>query len=1034
MPSLNLDPKSPKSAPWKSLEELAETPEAKEFLAQEFPDGADVLGTEISRRRFLQVMGAGMAFAGVTGCKGVRRPVKYILPYNMMPKQDVIPGVPQWYATTVALNGDAVGLLVEAHEGRPTKIEGNPGHPASRGGTSRQHQATILDLYNPDRSQKPQKQGQASTWDAFWAEANPLMAGLKQKGGEGLCFLSGYSASPSFRAVRNHVSQAYPKAKWFVYEPVSRDNVLQGMHALTGQPVEPLYHFERTLRTLSIDCDFLDSEPYHLSYARDFALSRNPDRGMGGMSRMYAVESQYSVTGGSADHRLRLKPSSLPYFLVAVAAELQAQGLNLSSLGMDFKSLAAKTADIPADWVHAVAVDLMEHKGRSVIAAGKYQSPFVHALAQALNLALDNVGATVEWRPSVVQSLNATDPSLLENSVDSLRALGAMLESGQVEALVVLDSNAAYAAPVDLEFGAKLAKAKTSIHLGLEADDTAALCTWHLPMSHYLETWSDAIAYDGTESIAQPLIYPLYETTLDATEFLAKLSAYPQQGSYDIVQGVWAKRRPESNFEKTWRRWLNDGVIAGTAPAAVASFQPQALPALAKTLPPPSPGVELILRAHSNVVDGRFANNAWMQETPDPITKMTWDNAVMMSPAMARKVGVYDGLVQKDETGVLLKGFFHRPMVHLSVGGRALEAAAWVVPGMAEDTVLLHLGFGRMHVGVVGENSGFNAYSLMASASPFQMTGAAVEKSDRTYPLACTQDHWSLEKRPIIRTGDLSDYLRNPEEFASEEKWNEHPPEQSLWDEKVRGDYDFSKGMQWGMSIDLNSCIGCNACSVACQSENNIPTVGKEQVMRGREMQWIRIDRYFQGSPEDPEIAFQPINCQQCENAPCEEVCPVGATVHSHEGLNDMTYNRCIGTRYCSNNCPYKVRRFNFFNYNNDWTETQKMHMNPDVTLRFRGVMEKCTYCVQRIQRARIESKNSGHEIIADGMITPACAQVCPAEAIVFGNINDPQSRVAKLKQHPLNYGILRDLNTKPRTSFLARVRNPNPALEKAAA
>jgi molybdopterin-containing oxidoreductase family iron-sulfur binding subunit len=505
-----------------------------------------------------------------------------------------------------------------------------------------------------------------------------------------------------------------------------------------------------------------------------------------------------------------------------------------------------------------------------------------------------------------------------------------------------------------------------------------------------------------------------------------------EQTGYDIVRATWA-RRGGADFESKWRRWLHDGIVSGAAPASVVSFRPGGLAALAKSSPAgPRGGVELMLREHPCVGDGRFARNAWLQETPDPITKLTWDNAVLMGPALAKSLGVE--LVKEDGAGTPLKGFRSRPMVRVTAGGRMLEAAAWVVPGMAGDTALLHLGFGRMHAGTVGENAGFDAYSLMGSETPHLVAGVRIEGIDRVYSLACTQDHWSMERRPLVRQGTLADFLRHPEEFASEEKWNEHPPEQSLWDEKVRGDYDFSRGMQWGMVIDLNSCTGCNGCSVACQSENNIPVVGKEQVMRGREMQWIRLDRYFQGDPEDPELLFQPMTCQQCENAPCEEVCPVAATVHSHEGLNDMAYNRCIGTRYCSNNCPYKVRRFNFFNNNNGHSETEKMRMNPDVTLRFRGVMEKCTYCVQRINRARIDSKNSGSETIADGMVTPACAQACPSQAIVFGDINDPNSRVAKLKKHPRNYGVLRDLNTKPRTSYLARVRNPNPALEKEAA
>ncbi len=1030
MSSLNLDPKKTSKTQWKSLEELADAPELKEFVNFEFPEGADVMDVSVSRRRFLQVMGAGMAFAGVTGCKGIRRPEVHILPYNKMP-ESMVPGVPQFYATTVSLAGEAVGILVEAHEGRPTKIEGNPDHPASLGATSRQHQATILDLYNPERTQVPHKGDVASTWESFWQESNPVFEALKLKGGEGLYFLSGYMSSPSSRAVRDHAAKVFPKAKWVVYEAVNRDPIWEGLYALTGKALEPLYHFDRTLRILSLDCDFLDSEPNHLNYAREFAKTRNPEKGLEGMSRLYAVESHFSVTGGSADHRLRVKPSVVPHVLIALGRELKAQGLNLDGLKIDFDAVGDRSMG-HAEWIKALAADLLQHKGRSVVAVGKSQSPVVHALGHALNMALENVGATVEWRASTAHNLNATNPQAApEKSIDALNGLGMDLDAGRVEALIILDANPAYAAPTDLAFGSKISKAKFSAHLGCEKDDTSALCGWQLPMSHYLETWSDAQSYQGTTSIVQPLISPLYES-LNAAELVSKLTGYPQTSGLDIVRDYWMTRHGAVHFENQWRKWLHDGIIPGEMNASDSSFDASRLAKMVGELPASGKGIELILREHPCVGDGRFANNAWLLETPDPITKLNWDNAFLMGPKMAESLGIRSGLLNKEGTGTTPGDYNKRPMVKVTVGSRVLEAAAWVMPGMADDTLLLHLGFGRVHVGVVGEGAGFNAYVLMRGDNSLLPSVATIEKLDRIYPLACTQDHWSMENRPIVREGELEEYLQNPEEFASEEKWNEHPPENSLWAESVRGTYDFSQGMQWGMAIDLNTCTGCNACLVACQAENNIPTVGKEQVLRGREMHWIRIDRYFVGETEDPTLVFQPMACQQCENAPCEEVCPVGATVHSHEGLNDMAYNRCVGTRYCSNNCPYKVRRFNFFNYTNHYSETEKMRMNPDVTIRFRGVMEKCTYCVQRINRARIVSKNAGSETIPDGGITPACAQVCPSEAIIFGDINDPQSRVAKLKKHPRNYGVLRDINTKPRTSYLARVRNPNPALEKA--
>ncbi|HEX2612598.1 MAG TPA: TAT-variant-translocated molybdopterin oxidoreductase [Fibrobacteria bacterium] len=1038
MPSLNLDPKRAAEnakAPWKSLEELAGSAEFKDFASHEFPEGADTMGTDISRRRFMQVMGAGMAFAGVTslsGCKGIRRPEQHILPYNQMPER-MVPGVPQFYATTYTLGGDAVGLLVEAHEGRPTKVEGNPSHPASLGATSKQHQASILDLYNPERSQVVLKGGKTSSWEAFWNEANPVFEALKANGGEGLRFVSGYTASPSFRAVREHALRTFPKAKWVAYEAVSRDNVTAGMYALTGKAAEPLYRFAKAKRVLSVDCDFLEAEAFNLVYSRDFAQGRNPDAGRDGMNRLYVIESGFSVTGGAADHRLRVKPSAVPFALIALARELQSRGLSVPGFGADLGALPGNAEGISSAWIKALADDLIKHRGESVIAVGKYQPAAVHALGQALNYSLGNLGKTVEWKVSSVHALNASGDAP-ESGLESLRALAADLDAGRVSALVVLDANPVYASPADLALGSKIASAKFSVHLGGEVDETGALTGWHLPLSHFLETWSDGQALDGTTSVAQPLVSPLYDT-LDAAEVLAHISGYPQTTSHEIVRAYWAGKSG-LGFDAAWRKWLHDGVIA-VGGAADAGYSPApALASLLRSLPAPAQGVELIFREDARLLDGRFANNAWLQEAPDPVTKLTWDNALLVGPKLGESLGIAPYLLNKDATGTTLADYRKRPMVRVTVNGASLEVAAWILPGMAEDTALLHLGFGRVHVGKVGEEAGFNAFALANSASPFAASGVKLEKIDRLYSLACTQDHWSLMGRPIVRTGDLAEYLEDPKEFASEEKWNEHPAEQSLWDEKVRGTYDFSQGMQWGMVIDLNSCSGCNACLVACQSENNIPTVGKEQVLRGREMHWLRLDRYFTGDVEDPQLEFQPMGCQQCENAPCEEVCPVGATVHSHEGLNDMVYNRCVGTRYCSNNCPFKVRRFNFFNYNNKHTETEKMRMNPDVTVRFRGVMEKCTYCVQRIQRARITAKNAGSERIADGAVTPACGQACPSGSIVFGDINDPQSRVAKLKAHPRNYGLLKELNIKPRTTYLARVRNPNPALasqEKAA-
>jgi MoCo/4Fe-4S cofactor protein with predicted Tat translocation signal len=1040
MSSLNLDPKHTGKKYWKSLDELSEAPEFKEFVEREFPEGASELGTTVSRRRFLQVMGAGMALAGVSGCKPIRRPDQNILPYNKQP-ESLIPGLPQFYATAMAVGGEAVGLLVESHEGRPTKVEGNPNHPSSLGATGKYHQASVLGLYDPERAKEPRKGGVSTEWSAFWKEADALFSGYKSNGGQGLHFLSGYLASPSLADVKSHVLKTYPKAVWTTYEAVNRDAQAQGIKAVTGQALDPHYKFQAAKRVLSIDSDFAESESDHLKNGKAFISTRNPDLGPEGMGRLYMVESNYSPTGGAADHRLRVKPSQVANVLILVAKELQAQGLDLGAWGAEVAALSADAAaaGVKPEYIRELAKDILEHKGASLVVVGRYQPAQAHALGHVLNSALGNIGATVEYKPSALALLNGETPS-----AEAISALASAMSAGQVETLVILDANPAFATPADLDFAGKLAKVKHVLNLASEANETSALSEWQLPMNHFLEEWGDGLAADGTASIAQPLIQPLYNT-IGAAELLAGLSGYPFRKSHDIVKEYWRKQGGV-DYEHAWRQWLHDGVIPRTAHASV---HPASVAGALAKLPgaPKAAGTEIIFRHHPNLYDGRYANNAWLQELPDPVTKLTWDNAVLVSPKLADKLGIAAKLLTDEKSGTRMGEYRNRPMVRVTVGGKTLEAVAWILPGLSDETAVLHFGYGRRAVGKVGAGSGFDAYALMSNASPYWAGDAKIEATGGEYEVACTQDHWSMENRPIVREAALEVYEENKEESFSEEKWNEHPVdpktglEKSLWGEAPfskqgdRGDYDFSVGQQWGMVVDLNNCTGCNTCLLACTAENNVPVVGKEQVLRGREMHWIRLDRYFTGDVDNPEMVFQVMACQQCENAPCEEVCPVAATVHSHEGLNDMAYNRCIGTRYCSNNCPYKVRRFNFFNYTNQWkNSTLAMQKNPDVTVRFRGVMEKCTYCVQRINRARIQYKNKGQETIPDGAVVPACAQACPTDAIVFGNINDPESRVAKLKKHPRNYGVLKDLNTKPRTTYLGRVRNPNKAIEKIAA
>ncbi len=1035
MPSLNLDPRSNGKQYWKSLDELGASPEFQGYLDREFPEGASELDSGVSRRKFLQVMGAGMALAGVSGCKAIRRPESHILAYNKMP-ESLVPGTPQFYATTMSLRGEAIGLLIESHEGRPTKVEGNPEHPASLGATLRQHQASVLDLYNPDRSQAPLKKGATSTWESFFSELDGLLSASKANEGAGIRLLTGYNTSPTFFSLWQQFQKAFPKAKWVVYEPAGRDEVLVGLQQSTGKAVEPWYSLEYAKRVASFDADLTEGEVGAINHSKAFAKTRNPDLNES-MNRFYMVESQFSATGGMADHRLRVKPSQITPALVALAKELSSQGLDLVSAGISPEALSISVDGIDLAYMKALAADLLAHKGESVVIAGRRENAFAHALAAGINKALGAESKIVAYLPSQIAGLNPSEGGFRRGQ-EQLKELLSEIGSGSVDLLLTLDVNVAYASAGDLDVVAQLGKVKHSVHLGAEVDETASMSGWHLPMSHYLESWSDAHSVNGTLSVVQPLIEPLYASK-SPIEFLAHLAGMGQTPSRDLVRDSFKSKLSGSDFEKVWRKALHDGLVASAAPVSeTVTLNPENVAKLTAAYAasvPKSKGIEIQFREHPNVGDGRFANNPWLQELPGPVTKVCWDNVALMGLGLIKKLGLTH-LLAKEDSGTTLADYRKRPLVRIQVNGKSLEVVAWPLPGVADETVILNTGYGRTRIGKVGEGAGVNAYPLIAGDVTAFAVGAEIVPTGTFTSVACTQDHWSIEGRPIAREGVLEEYSKEKDEYFSENKWNHHPEEKNLWDDtKARGDYDFTKGMQWGMVIDFNSCTGCNACVIACQAENNIPTVGKDEVVRGREMHWIRIDRYFSGDVENPEIIYQAMACQQCENAPCEEVCPVAATVHSHDGLNDMAYNRCVGTRYCSNNCPYKVRRFNFFNYTNQWKEsTERFQKNPDVTVRFRGVMEKCTYCVQRINRARIVQKNKGSEIIPDGAITPACAQACPGDAIVFGDINDPQSRVAKLKKHPRNFGVLREINTRPRTSYLGRVRNPNPALAKAEA
>ena len=932
-------------------------------------------------------MGASLALAGLSAC--TRQPEEKIVPYVRAPEGSV-PGKPLFFATAVPLGGFAHGVVVESHEGRPTKIEGNPKHPASLGATDAFTQASVLTLYDPDRSQVAINVGRISTWGAFFAALSPHLETQRLRKGQGLRVLTETVTSPTLAHQLQGFLDVFPESKWHQYEPVNSDYIHAGARLVFGENVATQYRFDQAQTILALDADFLSYGPASVRYAHDFATRRRVWEGQTAMNRLYAIESTPSMTGATADHRLPMRGGEMAGVALIIAQEL----------GVDVGERPAGLASLRiahSQWLKAVVGDLQNNRGASIVIAGAQQPPIVHALAHAMNQALGNIGTTVFYTDPV-----ETRPV---DQMASLRELVADMEAGLVDLLVIVGGNPVYNTPAEFRFTAHLSQVKLRVHLGLYEDETAQLCHWHLPETHALETWSDARAFDGTVTIMQPLIAPLYGGK-SAHELLATLMGQPDRSSYTIVRDYWRRQLPPEDFEQFWRTALHEGVVANTAmPYRTPEYR--GLKIEDRDLPSatihPSSSLELLLRPDPTIWDGRFANNGWLQELPKPLTKLTWDNAALISPATAQRLGL-------DNENV----------VELRYQGRTMRAPIWLMPGHVDDAVTVHLGYGRWRTGRVGRGTGFNGYVLRTDSAPWGDSGLELRNTGERYPLASTQHHSSMEGRHLVRVGTLSQYLTHPE-FVHE-MGHDPPGDLTLYPPHAYN------GNAWGMAIDLNACIGCNACVVACQAENNIPIVGKSQVAVGREMHWLRIDRYYKGHIDNPETYHQPVLCMHCENAPCEVVCPVAATVHDDEGLNVMVYNRCVGTRYCSNNCPYKVRRFNFLQYVDYHTPVLKLLRNPNVTVRSRGVMEKCTYCVQRISAARIEAEKE-HRPIRDGEVITACQAACPSEAIVFGNINDPNSRVSKLKATRLNYGLLTDLNTRPRTTYLARLRNPHPDL-----
>ena len=1038
MPSVDQTAPRPRTGKtyWRSLEDFADTPEFREFMFREFPAGASEMLDSSQRREFLKIMGASLALAGM-GISGCRRwPEEKIAPYASRPAGR-LPGIPNSYATSMELGGVASGLLVTSYDGRPIKIEGNPEHPMNRGATDAWAQASVLELYDPDRSRHVMHNNQESSWDNFSSWAKSHLGARREADGNGLCILSEATASPSVLDMKRRLLEAMPNAKWYEYEPLNNDNELAGSILAFGSPYRSQYHFDRAKIIVSLDSDFLHAHPASVKYTRDFASGRRADDAPKTMNRLYVVESGYSLTGANADHRVAVRSGDIG----AVAGHLAKM---VSSSAANWVG----SIDVAKPMLQQMADDLASHRGECLIVVGPRQPGEVHAIAHLLNEELGNVGRTVSYtaRPDA------------KPQAASIKALAADIDAGEVDTLVILGGNPAYNAPADLDFASKLDSVGATIHVSSYEDETSKRCTWHIPRAHYLESWGDARAYDGTIGITQPLIEPLFGGR-SPIELLAIINGDDVGAGYDIVRRSFGGVTGDADFERHWRRVLHDGFVADSAfaeqsPTVRSNEAETWIIALARRASQQRPGLELVFTGDRSVYDGRFANNGWLQELPDPLTKLTWDNAVQLSPSAAETIGVKTG-----------------DMVNVSLnGGSHVEAAVLVMPGQHAQSATLTLGYGRNGVGRIAEDAGFDFYQLRRSGAMGFVGGATIAKSSGSYEFAMTQHHHALDTTggkgtqdrlpTIFREANLDEYKEHPD-FADHRVHVAH--RLSLWDESNLENADY----KWAMSIDLTTCTGCSACVVACQAENNIPIVGKDQVKRGREMHWIRVDRYFRGhDPETPEaVAMQPVPCMHCENAACEEVCPVAATTHDRDGLNVMVYNRCIGTRYCSNNCPYKVRRFNFFDYQvrepvretglmhvklsyytrpqSDTHPLQQLQHNPEVTIRSRGVMEKCTYCIQRISAGKIKAKNewvkakpedrSSRVTVPDGSVVPACAQACPAQAIVFGDLADPNSRVAKLHAHERTYEMLEELNPKPRTRYMAKLRNPAPSLAPAA-
>ena len=1054
---------------WRSLDELADTPGFKAQLEREFPEGADNMNG-VDRRQFMKVMAASFALGGV-GLAGCRRPEINILPFGKS-VEGVIPGLPLYFATAMPMRKTAIPLLAETHQGRPTKLEGNPKYAPHGGASSLHAQASLLDLYDPDRAQAHTSDGSKLSSSAL----NDLLAKIGSdhiaKRGAGLAFLADESSSPTRARLVAKLRKQFPSAIWAEYEPIQDEAPVSAAAAVYGRNVKPLYHFSKAKRIVSIDADFLRAESGSLFYARDFSKGRKVVERDDEMNRLYAVESAFTLTGSMADHRLRLASSHMHAFAAALASKVTGNA-DLGNLadGLEFPH--------QEEWLQACADDLRHNKGECVVVAGAHQPAAVHAIVYAINEFLGNVGSTVDF------------VEIAPSTASSIKDLAASIKGGAVDTLVVLGGNPVYNAPADLEWKALQESVAHVVRYGYYVDETSSAAATHISATHYLESWGDARTVDGTVVPVQPMILPLFNG-LTELEVLARIIGQDETDPYSLVLATIAKMA-DGDTTKAMRQFLHDGLLEDSAyPVVNVKFNAANASVLSEVsgeLPQLSgESLEIVFATDNKMDDGRFNNNGWLQECPDPISKITWENAILISPRYAKELGVTPKgsmlQVARVELAEYKQGKEMAPVAEVTVNGRTVRGPLHIQPGLANYTIVMPVGYGREITGRVGEGSGFNAYSIRTVDTMGFASGASLKLTGERVELASTQGHWSMEGRALVREANLDEvqapgsdglafvdsvsleshsppvYGEEGDKMSVAEKASQTPRGNSLYESP-----DYNGVHQWGMTIDLNTCIGCNACIIACQSENNIPIVGKQQVMLGREMQWIRLDRYYSDGlaeagafggennreiPEDPQVSMQPLGCMHCELAPCETVCPVNATVHDDEGLNVMAYNRCIGTRYCANNCPYKVRRFNYFDWNQrdldklylgplgpqGTPELIKMVKNPEVTVRMRGVMEKCTYCVQRISNGKIQHKvqmskegRPGDVVVPDGQIKTACQQACPVSSIDFGNILDPESEVSKAKAREQDYALLGYLNIRPRTTYLGKLRNPNPSM-----